>query len=86
MSDLPAIPMIDLPAEHASYRRELSEAIEAVLRHGQFILGPEVGAFEQEVAAYLGVPFAVSCNSGTDALVLALRALDVGAGDDVITT
>lgn len=80
--------MIDLPAEHAAYQRELSEVIEAVLRHGQFILGPEVEAFEAEVAAYLGVPFAVSCNSGTDALVLALRALGVGDsdGDEVITS
>jgi dTDP-4-amino-4,6-dideoxygalactose transaminase len=78
--------MIDLPAEHAAYRQELSEAIEAVLRHGQFILGPEVAAFEEEVGAYLGVPFAVSCNSGTDALVLALRALGIGAGHEVVTT
>lgn len=86
MPDLPAIPMLELEAEHAVYREELSRAIEVVLEHGQFIGGPEVGAFEDEAAAYLGTPHAIGCNSGTDALVLALRALDVGPGDEVITT
>lgn len=55
-----------------------------VLRDGQFILGPNVKALEQEVAGYLGVEFGVGCASGTDALVLTLRALDIGPGDDVI--
>ncbi len=86
MSDQPRIPMLDLPAEHAPYREELSEAIEAVLAHGQFIHGPEVGAFETEVARYLEVPHAIGCNSGTDALVLSLRALGIGPGDEVVTT
>jgi dTDP-4-amino-4,6-dideoxygalactose transaminase len=80
------IPMIELEAEHGAYFDELRDAVEAVLRHGQFILGPEVQAFEEECAAYLGCRHAVGVNSGTDALVLALRALDVGQGDEVVTT
>jgi dTDP-4-amino-4,6-dideoxygalactose transaminase len=78
--------MIELEAEHAEYLDELREAIDAVLRHGQFILGPEVKAFEDECAAYLGCAHAIGVNSGTDALVLALRALDIGPGDEVVTT
>ncbi len=78
--------MVDLVSEHAAYADELRKAIEDVLRHGEFIMGPEVRAFEDETAAYLGAPFAVSCNSGTDALVLALRALGIGPGDEVVTS
>ncbi|MEO7555850.1 MAG: DegT/DnrJ/EryC1/StrS family aminotransferase [Acidimicrobiales bacterium] len=78
--------MIELDAEHGAYFEELSEAVVAVLRHGKFILGPEVAAFEQECAAYLGVKHAVGVNSGTDALVLSLRALGVGPGVEVLTT
>lgn len=86
MPDHPPIPMVELEAEHHAYRDELTAAIETVLDHGQFIGGPEVKAFEEEVAAYLGTPHAIGCNSGTDALVLALRALGIGEGDEVITT
>jgi dTDP-4-amino-4,6-dideoxygalactose transaminase len=78
--------MVDLASEHAPYADDLRNAMAAVLDHGQFIMGPEVMAFELEAAAYLGVPHAVSCNSGTDALVLALRALGIGPGDEVVTT
>lgn len=78
--------MIDLVREHAAYADELRTAVCAVLDHGQFIMGPEVAAFEAEAASYLGVSFAIGCNSGTDALVLALRALGIGAGDEVVTT
>jgi dTDP-4-amino-4,6-dideoxygalactose transaminase len=80
------IPMIDLVSEHTAYQAELRDAIEAVLRHGQFIMGPEVSRFEREAADFLGASFAVSCNSGTDALVLALRANEIGPGDEVVTT
>lgn len=78
--------MLDLTAEIAAVRPELDAAWTRVLESGQFVLGPEVAAFEAEAAAYLGVPHAVGLNSGTDALLLALRALDVGPGDEVITT
>ena len=78
--------MLDLTAEIAAVRPELDAAWTRLLESGQFVLGPEVAAFEAEVAAYLGVPHAVGLNSGTDALLLALRAFDVGPGDEVITT
>jgi dTDP-4-amino-4,6-dideoxygalactose transaminase len=64
----------------------LLPAIEKTLASGHYVLGPNVAAFEQEMAAYTGTRFAVGVNSGSDALTLALRALDVGPGDEVITT
>jgi dTDP-4-amino-4,6-dideoxygalactose transaminase len=64
---------------------EVEEAIRRVLASGHLILGPEVRAFEEEFAAYVGLPAAVGVNSGTDALVLALRALEIGPGDEVAT-
>ncbi len=78
------IPLVDLVAQYRAIQPEIDEAIRSVLESGQFILGPQVKALEQEVAAYLGTTHAVGVGSGTDALVLALRALDVGPGDEVI--
>jgi dTDP-4-amino-4,6-dideoxygalactose transaminase len=70
--------------EWAALRAEIEPAIAKVFATGRFILGPEVEAFEAEMGAYLGGAHAVGCANGTDALVLALRALGVGAGDEVI--
>jgi dTDP-4-amino-4,6-dideoxygalactose transaminase len=80
------IPLVDLPAQVAALEPALSEALARVLRGGALILGPEVASFEQEAAAYLGCTHTIGCASGTDALHLALRALGVGPGDEVITT
>jgi dTDP-4-amino-4,6-dideoxygalactose transaminase len=79
------IPYVNLPSQHAPLKAALLEAVARVLEHGQFILGPEVQEFEQRFAALCGVQYAVAVNSGTDALVLALRALEIGTGDEVIT-
>ena len=78
--------MLDLSAEIDELWDDLQAALSRVLRSGQFILGEEVSAFEREVADYLGVKHAIGVNSGTDALVIALDALGIGAGDEVITT
>jgi len=78
------VPMLDLVAEHAPYRGELIAAFERVLDSGRFVLGPEVEAFEREIAAWIGVPHAIGVSNGSDALLLALQALDVGPGDEVI--
>jgi dTDP-4-amino-4,6-dideoxygalactose transaminase len=80
------IPLLDLTAQYAVIRGEIEEAVRRVFESQQFILGPDVAALEREVADYCGVPCAVGCGSGTDALLLALRALDIGAGDEVLTT
>jgi dTDP-4-amino-4,6-dideoxygalactose transaminase len=81
-----AIGLTDFEAMHADLGLELESATRRVVRSGRFILGPEVEAFERELAQALGVPHAVGVSSGTDALVALLLALDVGPGDEVITT
>jgi dTDP-4-amino-4,6-dideoxygalactose transaminase len=78
------VPMLDLVAEHAPYRGELQVAFERVLDSGRFVLGPEVEAFEREIAAWIGVPHAIGVSNGSDALLLALQAVGVGPGDEVI--
>lgn len=80
------IPILDLKPQYQSIKSEIQSAIDQVLTSGQFILGPTVKQFEAEAASYLGVKYAIGVNSGTDALVIGLRALGVGAGDEVITT
>lgn len=80
------IPLVDLKAQYDSIRSGIDAAIHRVVQNGQFILGPEVKAFEEEMAAYCGTEFAVGVASGTDALHLALIALDIKPGDEVITT
>ncbi|MDW7644573.1 MAG: DegT/DnrJ/EryC1/StrS family aminotransferase [Desulfuromonadales bacterium] len=83
---MPSIPILDLGPEVEELWPQLNEAIQKVLRSQQFIMGPEVTLFEEEVAAWLGSKHAIALNSGTDALVIGLRALGVGAGDEVLTS
>jgi dTDP-4-amino-4,6-dideoxygalactose transaminase len=79
------LPFFDYRPEVSRFRGELEAAFRRVLDSGRLVLGPEVEGFEREFAAWLGVPHAVGTNSGTDALILALRAVGVGHGDEVIT-
>ena len=78
------IPLVDLVAQYHTIKDEMDAAVLSVLESGRFILGPNVAAFEKEVGQYLGVKHAIGMASGTDALIIALRAAGVGAGDEVI--
>lgn len=80
------VAFLDLRVTEEQERRELLESVDEVLRHGRIILGPEVEEFEQRVAERCGRRFAVGVGSGTDALILGLKSIGVGAGDEVITT
>jgi dTDP-4-amino-4,6-dideoxygalactose transaminase len=82
----PLFPFLDLQAQFESIRHEVMDAIENTMQSQRFILGPEVQKLEAEIAQYIGCKFAVSCASGSDALLLALMAVGVGPGDEVITT
>lgn len=81
-----SIPPLDLARQYATIEAEVRDAVLGVLASGGYIGGPLVEGFEQQFAAYVGVSDCVSCNSGTDALYLALRAFKIGPGDEVITT
>ena len=81
-----AVPLLDLKPQFESIRAEVMAAVERVAASQLFILGAEVAELEREIAAYVGVPHAVGCASGTDALVLSLHALSIRAGDEVVTT
>jgi dTDP-4-amino-4,6-dideoxygalactose transaminase len=81
---VPQIPLVDVKAQYAPLLDELKERIGEVLESGRFILGPHVHAFEEEAATYLGAKHAIGVANGTDALVLALDALDIGPGDEVV--
>jgi dTDP-4-amino-4,6-dideoxygalactose transaminase len=84
MSTPSAIPFQDLTRLHASIDVELRDALDTTLQRSSFIGGPDLEAFEEEFAAAVGAAHAVGCNSGTDALSLAMRALGIGPGDEVI--
>jgi UDP-2-acetamido-2-deoxy-ribo-hexuluronate aminotransferase len=77
---------IDLKAQYAAIKTDIDAAIQRVLDHGQYIMGPEVAELERQLAARVGVKHAVTVSSGTEALLIALMALDVKPGDEVITT
>lgn len=79
-----AVPLLDLNAQNLALEAELKTAFERVLRSGMFILGPEAVAFEKEVAQMIGARHALGVSSGTDAILLALMALEIKAGDEVI--
>lgn len=80
------VPMLDLAAQHAALCGEIEAGLRTVLASGRFVLGAQGADFEREAADYLGVAHAVGCGSGTDALLLSLRALGIGAGDEVVTS
>ncbi len=79
------VPLLDLRLQYAGIREQVRGAVDRVLESQRFILGPEVAALEKELASYCGVPHAIGLASGTDALLLSLRALGVGPGDAVVT-
>ena len=80
------IPLLDLKAQYQTIREEVRAAIDSVCESQHFILGPEVERLEQSVASYSGTKFAVGMSSGTDALLATLMALDIGPGDEVVTS
>lgn len=80
------VPLLDLQAQYAPLRDEILTAITRVCDSQRFIMGPEITALEQELASLIGVSHAVAVSSGTDALLVALMALGIGAGDEVVTT
>jgi dTDP-4-amino-4,6-dideoxygalactose transaminase len=80
------VPLLDLTAQYATMAEPLMRALKEVVDSQRFILGPSVDRLESEISDVLGVEFAVGCASGTDALLLSLRALDVGPGDEVVTS
>ena len=80
------VPLLDLKAQYADIRREIDDAVRRVFESTRFIGGPEVAGLEAEVARYSACAHAVGCASGTDALLLALRAIEAGPGDEVVTS
>jgi UDP-2-acetamido-2-deoxy-ribo-hexuluronate aminotransferase len=82
----PLIPFVDLKAQYQALKPQIQQRINAVLDHGQYIMGPEVRELEERLEAYTGAKHCITCASGTEALLISLMALGIGAGDEVITT
>lgn len=85
-SSLQKLPFIDLAAQQVALRPQIERNIETVLRHGQYIMGPEVGELEGKLAAYTGAKHCITVASGTEALLISLMAIGIKPGDEVITT
>ena len=86
IQDTQSIPLVDLKKQYRSIKTEIDEAIQRVLDSQQFILGSEVSEFEKEISTYCNVKYAIGVSSGSDALLVALMALDIKPGDEVITS
>jgi UDP-2-acetamido-2-deoxy-ribo-hexuluronate aminotransferase len=80
------IPFIDLKAQYQALKPQIQARINAVLEHGQYIMGPEVKELEDKLAAFTGAKHCITCASGTEALLMSLMALDIGPGDEIVTT
>ncbi len=81
-----SIPFIDLKSQYQALKPQIQARIDAVLEHGQYIMGPEVKELEEKLATYTGAKHCITCASGTEALFMSLLALDIKAGDEIITT
>lgn len=81
-----SIPFIDLKSQYQALKPQIQARINAVLEHGQYIMGPEVKELEDKLAAFTGAKHCITCSSGTEALLMSLMALGIGPGDEVVTT
>ncbi len=81
-----AMEFIDLKSQYRDIKTSVDRRIQAVLDHGQYVMGPEIGALEERLATYTGARHCIACSSGTDALLLAMMALGIGRGDEVVTS
>ena len=80
------VPLLDLKPQYAQIKDQIVPELLSIFESQGFILGPKVEKLEKEMAEYIGVKYTLGCSSGTDALLLALKALDIKEGDEVITT
>ena len=81
-----SVPLLDLKAQYATLKQQIDDAVREVIEAQAFVLGPVVERFENELASHVGAPYAIGCASGTDALILSLAALNLGPGDEVLTS